>query len=144
MTKSSSVPKKSTTKVAAKKTVAKKTVAKKTPVKKVTTKKPAVKAAAKKGVVKKVAQKPLVVADNAQSFWVTNGEILNSLLALRDTLAAMDDGVYAHHARPEQNDFAIWVNDVLCDNECAQALAKAATPKTAHAVVVKHLKLYAI
>ena len=145
MTKSSSVLKKSTAKFTksepARKKVtapasAKKVGAKKTVSSKVAPKKPTAKG--------KTEARPLVYADNQQSFWTTNGEILNSLVALRDALAAMDEVVYLHHARPEQNDFAIWVNDVLCDNECAQALAKAKTPKSAHTVVVKHLKLYAL
>lgn len=140
MSKSSSVPKKVVAKVA-KKVVAKKPVpAKKTVAKKVSPKK----VAGKKSVPSATASRSLVYADNQQSFWTTNGEILNSLVALRDALAAMDEAVYVHHARPEQNDFAIWVNDVLCDNECAQALAKAKTPKSAHTVVVKHLKLYTL
>jgi hydroxyethylthiazole kinase-like sugar kinase family protein len=136
MPKSSSVPK-TTTKMP----VTKKTVVKKAPAKKVAVKKTVSKTT---GVHTKATGKSLVYADNQQSFWVTNGEILNSLIALRDALAAMDEAVYLHHARPEQNDFAIWVNDVLCDNACAQALTKAKTSKSAHTVVVKHLKLYTI
>jgi hypothetical protein len=145
MTKSSSVLKKSPAKVAkpavAKKKLVTPAAAKKALVKKTVNSR----ATSKKPVVKiKTEARSLVYADNQQSFWTTNGEILNSLVALRDALAAMDEMVYLHHARPEQNDFAIWVNDVLCDNDCAQALASAKTPKSAHTVVVKHLKLYAI
>lgn len=108
-------------KVAPKKAVAKKSVAKKTP---------------------KVAAAPLVYADNERSFWVTNGQILNSLLALKEALAEMEKAIYEHHVSGEKNDFADWVEAVLCDVECALALRKAKTPKSAHTVVVKRLKVY--
>lgn len=91
-----------------------------------------------------VALRPLVYATNEQSFWVSNGEVLNSLVALRDAFALMDEAIYQHHAKPEQNDFAIWVNDVLCDNNCAMSLVTAKTPKSAHTVVVRHLKSYTL
>jgi len=146
MPKSSSVPTK--TKSINKKATAKLATSKKPATKKVAAKKPVAKKLVQKATAntttKVSAAKSLVYAPDQHSFWVSNGEILNSLTALRDALAAMDDRVYTHHARPEQNDFAIWVNDVLCDNECAQALAKAKTPKSAHTVVVRHLKFYAV
>ena len=115
--------------VAAKVPVVKKTVAKKT-----LTPKP------KKTV--RLKQKPLIVADNARSFWVADGKILNSLLALQSALDEMEAAVYAHHVTKEKNDFAQWVSDVLCDKACASALTKAKTPTAARTVVVRHLKSY--
>jgi len=122
------MPKKVT--IVAKK-VAPKKVAKKATVKKVTTTK-----------TKKVAKKPLVYADNASSFWLSDGQILNSLIALDDALRAMKKEVFLHHVQDNKHDFADWVDIVLCDAACAADLRKAKTPKTAHTVVTKHLKVY--
>ena len=125
-----------------------------------TTKKPVVKKAVKKAVKKTPAKKPvktvakkatkkasqqkktLVYAEDQQSFWVTNGQVLNSLVALRDALTEMEDGVYAYHAGQAHNDFANWVAEVLADNACAADLQKAKNPKSAKTVVIKHLKSY--
>lgn len=112
------------------------------------TKKPAAKPAAKKAV-KKVASKKatsgpksLVYANNETSFWVADGRILNSLVALRDALAAMEKSVYAKHVNGEKNDFANWVGVVLDDAACARDLLGAKTPTAAKTIVVRHLKLY--
>jgi len=116
----------------AKKPVAKKTL-KKTPAKKAT-----------KGAAMKKPVKDLVLASDQESFWVQNGEILNSLLALRDAFDAMDTDIYQFHTQGDQNDFSLWVGTVLCDEVCASDLAKAKTPKSAKTAVVKHLKSYSI
>lgn len=84
----------------------------------------------------------LVYASNSESFWVSDGHVLNSLVALRDALAEMDIAVYRYHAEGGQNDFAVWVRQVLGDEACAAALEKAKTPKGARSAVVKHLKHY--
>jgi hypothetical protein len=119
----------------------KKTVKK--PVVKKTVKKVA-KNPTKKGAVRKVIKKPLVYAGNQESFWVTNGQILNSLLALKDALEEMEKEVYLYHAGTAQNDFAAWVEAVLSDKKCAKELQKARTPKSAKTVVIKHLKSYSV
>lgn len=105
-----------------------------------TTKKPA----PKKTAGKVSAKKKLVYAADQQSFWVKNGQVLNSLVALRDALNEMEKEVYIYHAGAAHNDFAQWVRDVLADNSCAAELGKAKTPKVAKTVVVKHLKSYAV
>lgn len=88
------------------------------------------------------ADRPLVYADNNTSFWVVDGQILNSLVALRDALVGMKKPVFAHHVTKNKNDFAQWVEVVLCDADCAAALKKAKTPSSAKTVVVRHLKQY--
>lgn len=123
------------------KTVAKK-VTKKAPAKKVT-KKASPKKVSKKVALKKPV-KDLVYASDQESFWVQDGDILNSLLALRDALAKMDKDIYQFHAAGEQNDFSVWVDTVLCDPECAGDLCKASTPAKAKTTVVRYLKLYSI
>lgn len=134
--------KKTIAKIDAKKVIAKQP-AKKVVASKAT--KPAAKPLAKKAVAKAAAtKKSLVYAPDQQSFWVKNGQVLNSLVALRDALDEMEKEVYTYHAGTAHNDFAKWVSDVLSDSSCATELGKAKTPKTAKTVVVKHLKFYAI
>lgn len=140
---------------APKKPVPKKSVAKKASVKKVakaaprttviTPKKPsAKKAVALKPVVKKaVAPKKssvkLVVASDSESFWIQDGQILNSLIALELALKTMPMAIYEYHASNDGNHFADWVEIILADSTCATLLRKAKTPKTAHAAIKKHL-----
>jgi hypothetical protein len=109
--------------------------------KKVVAKKPV--SVAKKTVTKKAsAPKTLVYAENEQSFWVNNGEVLNSLTALYQALASMDEEVFAYHVTKDKNDFSDWVEVVLCDEVCASDLRKAKNPDKACMVVAKHLKKY--
>jgi hypothetical protein len=141
--------KKATRKAPAKKAAAKKVAKKATKkVAKKTVKKTAkkvVKKATKKAPAKKASsKKDLVYADGSTAFWMTNGQILNSLVALRDALDEMEKTVYDYHAGGAHNDFANWVDTVLADAACARALEKARTPKSAKTVVVKHLKVYAV
>ncbi len=118
--------KKPTKKVAEKKLVAKESVS-----------------IAKKTIAKKSSTpKILVYAENEQSFWVKNGEVLNSLTALYQALASMDKEVFAHHVTKDKNDFSDWVEMVLGDNVCASDLRKAKNPDKACVVVAKHLKKY--
>lgn len=127
------MPTKKTTPKKATKKVAKKTVKK------------AVRKTTKKVATKKNASnKPLVYSSDSTSFWVSDGQILNSLIALRDALDAMHKDVYLYHATGNENDFANWVEVVLCDGDCAQDLRKAKTQKSAKTAVVRHLKYYAV
>lgn len=139
---------------------------KKTAVKKVTTKKAAStkvvvtkkvavkKTAAKKVVAKKAANatKPstvktktksktprLVVASDSESFWVTNGHVLNSLVALELALKTMTKSVYDYHISNTGSDFADWVEQVLMTPACASELRKAKTATTAYRVVHAYL-----
>lgn len=92
----------------------------------------------------KKSPKTLVYATDAESFWVSSGEILNSLVALCDALQHMDKQVFTFHATGESNDFSLWVRHVLQDVECAYALQKAKTPRGARVIIMRHLKLYAL
>ncbi len=126
-------------KVAAKKTVSKASGSKSVnvPVKKVKE----VKTVTKK--IKSVpTKKTLMVASSHNSFWMNDGQILNTLVALAGALREMKAAVYKYHTNNGRHDFANWVDDVLADAECASALRKCKTAKTAHAMVVKHLKGY--
>jgi len=131
----SSMPKKSSSAPKATTPVTKKVV-KKVTAKKVSSAKPRTKVAAV------IVKEPLVYADNETSFWVADGNILNSLVALHEALLAMSSATFSHHVTKQKNDFSEWVRDVLGDTECATALKIATTPKRAAAVVAKALKNY--
>ncbi|MCA9367408.1 hypothetical protein KC887_04065 [Candidatus Kaiserbacteria bacterium] len=96
----------------------------------------------KKTTRKKVGERELVYASNGESFWVSDGRILNSLLALHDTLNEIEKETFGNHVNSQKNDFADWVESVLCDADCAADLRKAKTAKGAKTVVVRHLKFY--
>jgi hypothetical protein len=126
-----------------------------TPQKKVATKKAASKptvkkaapkkaAPAKKSTAKKNNKRQLVIATREHAFWVNNGEVLYSLVDLRDCLPGMTARVYRYHADYEHHDFALWVEHVLGDAACAAALRAAASVTAAEVVVIKHLKRYAL
>lgn len=147
-------PAKKTTKTTAKKPVkktavktavktVKKAAAKKAPAKKTVAKKVTRKSSGTKVPIKKPT-KELIYASDQESFWTSDGEILNSLMALRDALAEMDADIYQFHAAGEQNDFSLWVDTVLRDGDCAQDLKKAKTPRSAKTTVVRHLKMYSV
>ena len=123
-----------TTKTISKKVTPTKTVAKKTPLKRsvpVAKKAPA-----------KAKQPTLVYAPDNSSFWVADGQILNSLKALHVAFGSMDAKTYAHHVTKDKNDFALWVEAVLHDKECAALLLQAKTKTAAKAVITARLKVY--
>lgn len=92
----------------------------------------------------KAKKMSLTAAEGEQCFWCTNGQVLSSLVELRDALAEMEDAVFAHHVQKERNDFANWIEYVLGDAELAESIKKAQKPRTARMVVVRRLKLYDI
>lgn len=129
-----------------KKATTKKVATKKAAPKKVVTKTTAAKAPAKKVVRSKAntRKRMLVTAPDAHSFWTTDGQVLNDLVSLMNALAAMEKDVFQYHVATDRHDFADWVEAVLDDMSCAADLRKTKTPKSAHTVVVRHLKLYQI
>ncbi len=119
-----------------------KKVSKKVTVKKVV-KKVAKKATKKTTIAKtKNEKKDLIITDDQRSFWVSNGQVLNSLVSLRDALITMEKDVYKYHAGGEQNDFALWIEIVLSEGECARDIKKAKTPASAKAVVDRYISKY--
>lgn len=133
---------KTTKKVATKKTgITSASVANQPVLKKAATKKTAaVKSVNKKVVAEKsTPARKLVVASDSRSFWISDGQILNSLPALEAAFKDMPVATYKYHALTNGNHFADWVELVLEDSICADALRKAKTVKAAHLVMTKHL-----
>jgi len=118
-----------------------------TKVTKAVVKKATPKKVVKKPAVKKLTQakgKELMYANNKNSFWVKNGEVLNSLIALRNSLEEMDKEIFVYHANKGKNDFADWVEKVLFDEACAEDLRQAKSAGGAKIIVERHLKFYQI
>jgi hypothetical protein len=68
----------------------------------------------------------LVQAPPDKAFWVNGGPVLTDLQQLRDALAGdISDEQFVHHVTGDKNDFAQWVEEVLGDTRCAQALRRA-------------------
>ncbi len=83
-------------------------------------------------------------ANGEQCFWVHNGPVLSDLIELRDVLKEIHDEVYAHHVDGQKNDFADWVEHVLGDAECAEALRRSSKKTQAKKIVDLHLSKYAL
>ncbi len=88
---------------------------------------------------RRVVQHPhaTVFAEGSACFWCTDGQILASLFDLEQALAGMSVDVYRHHVSDDRNDFAVWVEYVLSDKPCADALRKAKTKKSALSALKK-------
>jgi hypothetical protein len=104
------------------------------------------KATPKKATKKKASakKKPLVVASDEKLFWLTTGMALAHLLDLEQALSTIEEEHYVYHANGESNDFAAWVDLVLCDEDCASSLRRARTQSGAKRAVSKYLKMYDI
>ena len=87
-------------------------------------------------------KRPLVTAYNEKCFRVFNGPELSNLPDLLRAFQSMTKMQFSHHVKSYKNDFALWVEGVLCDSECAGNLRQAKTPRAAVAVVKKRLKDY--
>jgi len=120
--------KKATKKMPAKKKTSVKKGAKKSVVKKVS-KKATVK---KKNVVSKKTKtstnkKTLIIATNDQCFWINEGPAIRDLVELRDILSGINKEQFIHHVNSMKNDFASWVEEVLCDKKCANNIRRSKT-----------------
>ncbi|MFT7507660.1 MAG: hypothetical protein ACI92I_000824 [Acidimicrobiales bacterium] len=127
--------KKTTKKVTTKapKKIAKKVVKK-------TTKKTATKAPKKTTAKKQV--RALVCAPGKHCFWTSDGQVLEDLNQLQIAFGSMGDEVFLHHVSKAKNDFADWVEHVLEDVACAEALRKSKKPSTSRTVIVRCLRSY--
>ncbi len=86
--------------------------------------------------------KDLIIANGPTSFWVTDGQVLDSLITLKIAFGKMTKKTYDYHIKGESNDFVEWVSLVLKDRACARDLEKSRTPKSAADVITEHLKSY--
>lgn len=76
---------------------------------------------------RKVCAPCIFQASEDKAFWVNNGPIISTLDGLRDALRAMSDEQFEYHTKRAGNDFARWVDEVLCHGACAEKLARVKT-----------------
>jgi hypothetical protein len=100
------------------------------------------KAPAKKRTPKTKSKKSPIVAEGTLRFWVSDGSILSHMMDLLNAVQDMDSEVFEYHAQGDTNDFALWVEHVLCDADCAQKLTKAKSQKQAEKVLSKYVTYY--
>ena len=101
------------------------------------------KKAIKKGTVssrKRSSKKVIVTVVEEKYFWVNNGPVLKDLRDLYNALKTINKDQFIYHARGDNNDFALWVEYVLLDKECAKVLIKAKTQKAAVKKISEVLK----
>lgn len=100
------------------------------------------KAPTKKRTTKSTSKKSPIVAEGTLRFWVSDGSVLSHMMDLLNAVQNMDSEVFEYHAQGDTNDFALWVEHVLCDTDCAQKLAKAKSQKQAEKVLSKYVTYY--
>lgn len=95
-------------------------------------------------VAKASLERALVCAEGHECFWLQDGSVLTNLMDLRDAFKEMSDEAFAHHVTGGRNDFSDWVQFVLRDQQCAEALRTASDRSDARSVTVTHLKSYRV
>jgi len=141
---------KKSTKKSPKKTVTKKKVAKKKSsvtksVKKVsTTTKTTKKSPVKKTNKRKISRKKMVLisASPDNCFWIQYGPVVKNIFELQDALINITEEQFKHHVNSMKNDFAVWVEEILNDEECAKNIKKAKSTKAMIKAVENALKYY--
>ncbi len=73
-------------------------------------------------------------------FLLCNGKKIRSLNDLATEAKTMPMSVFSHHATPQRNDFALWIQGVFSEAMLAKKIASAKTPRDLHIILNKHLK----
>ncbi len=123
--KTKRVARKAPAKIAAEQVLEKTVIMKKVPAKKSPARKTS-------GAVVRVKRRStcascIAEASADKAFWVNNGPVVNTLDGLRDALSHMSDEQFEYHTKRAGNDFAKWVDEVLCHGSCATKLGSAKT-----------------
>jgi hypothetical protein len=84
----------------------------------------------------------VVNANDANAFWLHNGDAIRNIHDLKHAFDIMTQEQFTYHLNQDKNDFALWVQNVLQDNECAEDLTRAKTRLGASRILFKHLKKY--
>lgn len=87
-------------------------------------------------------RKQIVCAPGEHCFWMCDGRVLADLKELGQALAEIEDEVFSHHVTDNRHDFAQWVEDILCDGDCAKKLRETRNKHDARKVVLQALDLY--
>jgi hypothetical protein len=79
-------------------------------------------------------------ADTELCFWVNNGPIIANLLDLYETLDNMSDEQFSYHTLSRGNDFAIWIEEVICEPVLAKKIARTKSKDAMRKAIRTHLK----
>jgi len=85
------------------------------------------------------ARRLLSDVDSQKAFWLYGGKVLRNLNDLSDALKSMTEETFKYHVNKEKNDFANWINDVICDIDLAKDLRKLKTREVISKVVEKRV-----
>lgn len=86
--------------------------------------------------------KTLARAEGSYRFWLYEGPVISDLRELHAAFRKMTTKQWMHHVGKGKNDFAPWVEHVLCDVPCAKDLRTAKSAADAMRAVEKALKTY--
>jgi hypothetical protein len=104
-------------------------------------KKPVPKKSAKKVTKSTSQRKPKFMQANPEcSFWINNGPVLSNLLDLYEALSEMNDEMWKYHTIRAGNDFAVWIEDVLCEPILARKIKKLKSRDGMRKAIRAHLK----
>ena len=84
----------------------------------------------------------LTEAQGNERFFIHNGPVVKDMLELKKAFENMTQDQYNFHVTKEKNDFALWVEYILHDKQCARAIKKARTIKTSIRAVDQSLQKY--
>ena len=68
----------------------------------------------------------------AKVFWCNDGQVFAGLKDLAEGLDRMSDDTFAYHCNPNKDDFSIWVEEVVGDEDLAKNLKNLKNRQRAH------------
>lgn len=86
--------------------------------------------------------RPVIHTNDSNAFWLHKGPIIRTIVELKNAFDTMTEEQFTYHTKGDKNDFALWVDYVLQDHECAEDILKAKTRLGASRILFKHLKKY--
>lgn len=75
------------------------------------------------------------------SFTFSSGEIVSSLVELRDTLQLITDETASFHRERVPNDISVWVSDIIGDYDLGELLNEAHSRLQMHRFVADHIEM---
>ena len=72
----------------------------------------------------------LMEVPHEKKFFLSTGEVINSVEELMEKLKSMEEHVFKHHVNAERNDFANWIRDVFLDKKLAREIARLKTKES--------------
>lgn len=78
------------------------------------------------------------------AFWTCNGRIIRNIYELANSIEAMDDHDFTYHVNldNQKNDFAVWIKNVLNDEELARRLKSVMDKKTYIEIIRDRIKQF--